>query len=62
MSHTKDSVSRYAVLLVNSSSRRPIGLLVESVSLNHAKAFIRHFNRRIKSTWPDRKAIMVPII
>ena len=53
---------RVSVVLVKKSSGKPIGSLVADASRDHAKAFIRHFNRGSRKNWPDRKAVAIPVI
>ena len=60
-STTKDT-GRHAVVLMNTETKKPVGLLIADSSRAHARGFCRHFNRRIRSTWPDRRAVAVPVI
>lgn len=62
MVHPKGSVSRYAVVIVRRDNDKPIGLLVASASEAYAKGFARHFSHAIRPTWPDRKAVAIPVI
>ena len=60
MSHPKDS--RVAVVLVSRPSGRPIGLLLPDASEKFAEGFLKCFNRRMRRDWPDRKAVIVPVV
>ena len=53
---------RCAVVLVNKGTRKTMGLLVADASPQHARGFCRHFNQRIKRTWPDRRAVAIPVV
>ena len=56
------SESRYAVILFNTRKRKPVGLLIADSSQAHARGFCKHFNRRIKPRWPDRRALLIPVL
>lgn len=59
--HT-DKTARFAAVLVKKGTGKPIGLMVPDSSERHARGFCKHFNRRIRARWPDRKAVPVPVL
>lgn len=54
--------ARFSVVIVKKATGKPIGLLLADCSSQHASAFVRQFNKRIRTTWPDRKAVTIPVL